>query len=124
MKTTVGSQKKRYFLLILVLIINLIVISSRMSSLPWYVEGGWGTIGLLVMTPVFVLFAYVFSKNDLKYSKNQTKLLIPIIGVVINGLNLLLTTSELQTDISLLIMMLLIITAFQVSFPLKLSYRV
>ena len=122
MKTTIRNQKKRYFFLIAILVINLVLLSSQMPSLPWHVEGGWGTIGLIVTTPIFALFAYAFSKYDLKDSENQTKLIIPIIGLGINVLNLFLTTSSLQTDVSLLVTMLLIITTFQISYPRRLSY--
>ena len=112
----------RYIFLIIVLIINLLLLSTNIKSLPWYSTSNLSATGLLMTTPILALFVLLFSQKDLSLSINQVKLAIPAIALLINGLNLLLSASEIKTDLSLLISILLIINAFSLLYPRRLGY--
>lgn len=112
----------RYIFLIVVLITNLLLLSTNIKSLPWYSTSNLSATGLLMTTPILALFVLLFSQKDLSLSINQVKLAIPAIALLINGLNLLLSASEIKTDLSLLISILLIINAFSLLYPRRLGY--
>ncbi|MBO0475702.1 hypothetical protein DOK76_01385 [Vagococcus sp. DIV0080] len=112
----------RYIFLIVVLITNLVILSTNIKSLPWYSTSNLSATGLLMTTPILALFVLLFSQKDLSLSINQVKLAIPAIALLINGLNLLLSASEIKTDLSLLISILLIINAFSLLYPRRLGY--
>lgn len=112
----------RYIFLIVVLITNLVLLSTNIKSLPWYSTSNLSATGLLITTPILALFVLLFSQKDLSLSINQVKLAIPAIALLINGLNLLLSASEIKTDLSLLISILLIINAFSLLYPRRLGY--
>ncbi len=112
----------RYIFLIVVLITNLLLLSTNIKSLPWYSTSNLSSTGLLMTTPILALFVLLFSQKDLSLSINQVKLAIPAIALLINGLNLLLSASEIKTDLSLLISILLIINAFSLLYPRRLGY--
>lgn len=112
----------RYIFLIIVLITNLLLLSTNIKSLPWYSTSNLSATGLLMTTPILALFVLLFSQKDLSLSINQVKLAIPAIALLINGLNLLLSASEIKTDLSLLISILLIINAFSLLYPRRLGY--
>lgn len=112
----------RYIFLIVVLITNLLLLSTNIKSLPWYSTSNLSATGLLMTTPILALFVLLFSQKDLSLSINQVKLAIPAIALLINGLNLLLSASEIKTDLSLLVSILLIINAFSLLYPRRLGY--
>lgn len=115
-------KTRRYVALLIVLVANLVILSVRIPSLPWHSSGNLGTIGLFVTTPLLVLLALAFARNGLSSSRNQVKLAIPLVALLINMMNLLLATSNLKTDLSLLITALLIISTFSISYPRAMSY--
>lgn len=112
----------RYIFLIVVLITNLLLLSTNIKSLPWYSTSNLSATGLMMTTPILALFVLLFSQKDLSLSINQVKLAIPAIALLINGLNLLLSASEIKTDLSLLVSILLIINAFSLLYPRRLGY--
>ena len=118
----VSRRKKIYFFLVVVLVVNLVVLSSSIPSLPWYFSNNLSTTGLFVTTPLLALLTLFFIRRDLTNSDNQLKLAIPTTASIINIFNLLLATSDLKTDISLLGTAILIIVTISVSYPRTLSY--
>jgi hypothetical protein len=77
----------------------------------------------MITTSILALLSLTFLRKDLKDTDNQVKLAVPLVGILINVFYLVLGTSNLKTDLSLLITMLLIITAFSISFPRSIGYR-
>lgn len=123
MKTVLQSRKTRYIVLILVLMTNLLIFSTNTLPFPWQVTASFNTTLLLGTTFILGILALTFMKRDLSHSGNQVKLAVPLLGILINIIHLLLGASELKTDLSLLITILLIINAFSMSFPKRLGYR-
>lgn len=117
MQTNLKHATKRHFLLLTVLIANLVIISSSISSLPWNITDKWMNLGFYVTTSLFVLFVLNFSRNKLTKSDNQVKLAIPLIALAVNIIHLVFPTTGFVTNISLLITILLIITTFSISYP-------
>jgi uncharacterized membrane protein len=123
MKTVIQSKKMRYVVLILVLVTNLLIFSASITSLPWNFAHEFSTNGLMITTSILALLSLTFLRKDLKDTDNQVKLAVPLVGILINVFYLVLGTSNLKTDLSLLITMLLIITAFSISFPRSIGNR-
>lgn len=123
MKTAIQSKKMRYVVLILVLMTNLLIFFTNTLSFPWNFTSSLNTNLLLGTTSILGILALTFMKKDLSRSDNQIKLAVPLLGILINIIHLLLGASKLKTDLSLLITILLIITAFSISFPRRLSYK-
>lgn len=117
MQTNMKHATKRHFILLTVLIANLVIISSSISSLPWNITDKWMNLGFYVTTSLFVLFTLYFSRNNLSNSDNQVRLAIPIVALVLNIIQLLFPGTGFVTNLGLLITMLLIITTFSISYP-------
>ena len=118
----VTRKKKIYLFLIVILLVNLGILSTSISSLPWHVSNSLVTLGLLITTPILGLLTFFFIQKDLNHSDDKVTLAIPLIALLTNLLNLFLKNSDLTTDISLLITVLLIITTVSVSYPRTMSY--
>lgn len=118
----VTRKKKIYLFLIVILLVNLGILSTSIPSLPWHVNNSLVTTGLLITTPILGLLTLFFIRKDLSHSDDQVKLAIPLIALLTNLLNLFLKNSDLATDISLLITVLLIITTISISYPRTMSY--
>lgn len=122
MKRIRPEKQKRYVFLILVLIANLIILSANSPSLPWYSHSHLISTGLFITTPLLILLVLTCTRTSLMCKRNQLKLAISLIALLLNVFNLVLASSDLKTTISLLITTALIIKTFSISYPITMSY--
>lgn len=95
------------------LILNLFIFTSRMRFLPWYVEDGWGYLGLLLTSLVLLI---IFIKSYLLHKHGEITTLqkfIPLVCAIFSlfilfmQLNDFMTIFALIVDVSLLIICLI-----------------
>ncbi len=112
----------RYFFLIVTLMVNLILISSKIAAFPVNLTEDLRRTGLVMTTCLFTIATLFFLFSNLTQSDNNANIVIPLGALVINLINLLLSHSTLQTDISLLVMVILLISAIYLRYPRRLSH--
>ncbi|MEM5603626.1 hypothetical protein AAHB61_31365 [Bacillus cereus] len=95
------------------LIFNLFVFTTRMSFLPWFIEDGWGYLGLVLTS--FVLLIISFKSYQL-YKNGEITILqisIPLVSAIFSlfvmfmPLNDFMTIFSLIVDVSILIICLI-----------------
>ncbi|MCU4760089.1 MULTISPECIES: hypothetical protein [unclassified Bacillus (in: firmicutes)] len=95
------------------LIFNLFVFTTRMPFLPWFIEDGWGYLGLVLTS--FVLLIISFKSYQL-YKNGEITILqisIPLVSamfslfVMFMPLNDFMTIFSLIVDVSILIICLI-----------------
>lgn len=85
------------------LILNLFIFTSRMPFLPWFIEDGWGHLGLLVTSLVLLIIflkSYQLHKN--KEISNSQKF-IPLVSAIFSLFFLLMPLSDFMTIFALIV---------------------
>lgn len=104
--TNAHFPKKIGVFLLIPTLFTLLIISSRFSFFPWYIEDNWGFLGLFISIPCFMgLVIYLSQKLSQPYVK---KLLLPLslINLGICFSHILLPSSFLISVISLILLTL------------------
>ncbi|GLV62869.1 hypothetical protein Bmyc01_15390 [Bacillus mycoides] len=103
-------------LIISTLVLNLFIFTSRMSFLPWYIEDGWGYLGLLFTSFIFLL-CFFQSSNLHKDGKLTTlQKFIPLASAALSIFVLITPSSDFMTILANLINTIILtiyITVFQ-----------
>ncbi|ABY46602.1 hypothetical protein BcerKBAB4_5635 (plasmid) [Bacillus mycoides KBAB4] len=84
------------------LILNLFIFTSSIRFLPWFIEDGWGTLGLLLTS--FVLLITFFKSYQLHKNGERTILQtsIPLVSAMFSFF-VMLTLSDFMTIFSLIV---------------------
>ncbi|MEK7014279.1 hypothetical protein [Bacillus sp. FSL R9-9410] len=90
-------------LMISMLILNLFIFTSRMSFLPWYIEDGWGYLGLLFTSFVFLISFFMSSKLHKDGKLTTLQKFIPLVSAILSIFVLLIPTSDFMTILANLI---------------------
>ncbi|MGH1041403.1 hypothetical protein COM23_28200 [Bacillus wiedmannii] len=103
-------------LIISTLVFNLFIFTSRMSFLPWYIEDGWGYLGLVFTSFIFLLCFFQSSKlyKDRKLTTLQK--FIPLASAILSIFVLITPSSDFMTILANLINTIILtiyITVFQ-----------
>ena len=90
-------------LIISTLVFNLFIFTSRMSFLPWYIEDGWGYLGLLFTS--FILLLCFFQSSKLHKDGKLTTLqkFIPLASAALSIFVLITPSSDFMTILANLI---------------------
>ncbi|KWU64704.1 hypothetical protein P4U03_06570 [Bacillus mycoides] len=105
-------------LMISMLILNLFIFTSRMSFLPWYIEDGWGYLGLLFTSLIFLISFFKSSKLHKDGELTTLQKFIPLASAVLSIFVLIIPTSDLMTILANLINTI-ILTIYIIVFQTK-----
>ncbi|HDR7516235.1 hypothetical protein AB1I92_26220 [Bacillus mobilis] len=98
------------------LVFNLFIFTSRMSFLPWYIEDGWGYLGLLFTSFIFLLCFFQSSKLYKNGKLTTLQKFIPLASAILSIFVLIAPSSDLMTVLANLInttILTIYITVFQ-----------
>ncbi|PDZ07883.1 hypothetical protein COE20_16910 [Bacillus cereus] len=103
-------------LIISMSVFNLFIFTSRMSFLPWYIEDGWGYLGLLFTSFIFLLCFFQSSKLHKNGKLTTLQKFIPLASAILSIFILITPSSDLMTVLANLInttILTIYITVFQ-----------
>ncbi|MBG9858026.1 MULTISPECIES: hypothetical protein [Bacillus cereus group] len=103
-------------LIISTLVINLFIFTSRMSFLPWYIEDGWGYLGLVFTSFIFLISFFQSSKLHKDGKLTTLQKFIPLASAILSIFVLLIPSSDFMTILANLINTIILtiyITVFQ-----------
>ncbi|PGO33091.1 hypothetical protein CN984_05580 [Bacillus cereus] len=103
-------------LIISTLIFNLFIFTSRMSFLPWYIEDGWGYLGLVFTSFIFLLCFFQSSKLHKNGKLTTLQKFIPLASAILSIFVLITPSSDFMTILANLINTIILtiyITVFQ-----------
>ncbi|CAM4157624.1 MULTISPECIES: hypothetical protein [Bacillus cereus group] len=103
-------------LIISTLVFNLFIFTSRMSFLPWYIEDGWGYLGLLFTSFIFLLCFFQSSKLHKNRKLTILQKFIPLASAILSIFVLIAPSSDFMTVLANLInttILTIYITVFQ-----------
>lgn len=103
-------------LIISTLVLNLFIFTSRMSFLPWYIEDGWGHLGLLFTSFIFLLCFLQSSKLHRNGKLTTLQKFIPLASAILSIFVLITPSSDFMTVLANLInttILTIYITVFQ-----------
>lgn len=86
-----------------ILILNLFIFTSRIRSLPWFIEDGWGHLGLVPTSFVLLIIflkSYQLHKN--KEISNSQKF-IPLVSAIFTLFFLLMPLNDFMTIFALIV---------------------
>ncbi|MFD3449396.1 hypothetical protein ACFDTO_32990 [Microbacteriaceae bacterium 4G12] len=82
------KQKNTYITLmqLLVLTLNMIIFSSTMRFLPWFVEDAFGWFGILITTPLLFIIGgiMIYGQKKKGYVITKTRQNIPFIAAIVS----------------------------------------
>ncbi|MED0988530.1 hypothetical protein [Bacillus nitratireducens] len=90
-------------LIISTLVFNLFIFTSRMSFLPWYIEDGWGYLGLLFTSFIFLLCFFQSSKFHKDGKLTALQKFIPLTSAALSIFVLITPSSDFMTILANLI---------------------
>lgn len=90
-------------LMISMLILNLFIFTSRMSFLPWYIEDGWGYLGLLFTSFVFLISFFISSKLHKDGELTTLQNFIPLVSAILSIFVLIIPSSDFMTILANLV---------------------
>ncbi|MBJ7960096.1 hypothetical protein QRE62_28025 [Bacillus mycoides] len=90
-------------LMISMLILNLFIFTSRMSFLPWYIEDGWGYLGLLFTSFVFLISFFMSSKLHKDGKVTTLQKFIPLVSAILSTFVIIMPSSDLITILANLV---------------------
>ncbi|MEK4570968.1 MULTISPECIES: hypothetical protein [Bacillus] len=90
-------------LIISTLVFNLFIFTSRMSFLPWYIEDGWGYLGLLFTSFIFLLCFFQSSKLHKDGKLTTLQKFIPLASAALSIFVLITPSSDFMTILANLI---------------------
>ncbi|MBE7096018.1 hypothetical protein [Bacillus cereus] len=105
-------------LIISTLVFNLFIFTSRMSFLPWYIEDGWGYLGLVFTSFIFLLCFFQSSKLHKDGKLTTIQKFIPLASAALSIFVLIIPTSDFMTILANLINTI-ILTIYIVVFQTK-----
>ncbi|MFJ8351875.1 hypothetical protein ACQKNN_21585 [Bacillus paramycoides] len=105
-------------LIISMLVLNLFIFTSRMSFLPWYIEDGWGYLGLLFTSIVFLITFFMSSQLHKNGELTTLQKFIPLVSAVLSIFVLLIPSSDFMTIVANLINTI-ILTIYIIAFQTK-----
>lgn len=97
------------------ILLNLIILTSTMPFLPWYIEDGWGNLGLFITTPLIIAIIIYLSKKQRETTTQKINFYLPFVILLINFSNILLYSSDVKTIVSLIINIFVLITLIYLS---------
>ncbi|MBW3492174.1 Uncharacterized protein BWINRA5_05282 [Bacillus mycoides] len=103
-------------LIISTLVFNLFIFTSRMSFLPWYIEDGWGYLGLVFTSFIFLLCFFQSSKLHNGGKLTTIQKFIPLASAALSIFVLITPSSDFMTILANLINTIILtiyITVFQ-----------
>ncbi|MGM2769099.1 hypothetical protein [Bacillus sp. PGP15] len=103
-------------LIITTLVLNLFIFTLRMSFLPWYIEDGWGHLGLLFTSFIFLLCFFQSSKLHRNGKLTTLQKFIPLASAILSIFVLITPSSDFMTVLANLInttILTIYITVFQ-----------
>ncbi|WP_342716106.1 hypothetical protein AAG068_24190 [Bacillus paramycoides] len=103
-------------LIISTLVFNLFIFTSRMSFLPWYIEDGWGYLGLLFTSLIFLLCFFQSAKLHKDGKLTMLQKFIPLASAILSIFVLIIPSSDFMTVLANLINTIILtiyITVFQ-----------
>ncbi|MGN4447690.1 hypothetical protein ACTFOB_22805 [Bacillus cereus group sp. MYBK79-1] len=103
-------------LIISTLVFNLFIFTSRMSFLPWYIEGSWGYLGFLFTSFIFLLCFFQSSKLHKDGKLTTLQKFIPLASAILSIFVLIIPSSDFMTVLANLINTIILtiyITVFQ-----------
>ncbi|MCW1241730.1 hypothetical protein [Bacillus pretiosus] len=103
-------------LIISTLVFNLFIFTSRMSFLPWYIEEGWGYLGLVFTSFIFLLCFFQSSKLHKNRKLTTLQKFIPLASAILSIFVLITPSSDFMTILANLINTIILtiyITVFQ-----------
>ncbi|MBJ8106598.1 MULTISPECIES: hypothetical protein [Bacillus cereus group] len=103
-------------LIISTLVLNLFIFTSIMSFLPWYIEDGWGYLGLLFTSFIFLLCFFQSSKLHKDGKLTTLQKFIPLASAALSIFVLITPSSDFMTILANLINTIILtiyITVFQ-----------
>ncbi|WP_242248566.1 hypothetical protein [Bacillus cereus group sp. BfR-BA-01523] len=77
------------------LVFNLSIFTSRMSFLPWYIEDGWGYLGLLFTSFIFLISFFKSSKLHKGGKLTMLQKFIPLASAILSIFVLLIPSSNM-----------------------------
>jgi hypothetical protein len=89
-----------------------------MSFLPWYIEDGWGYLGLLFTSLIFLISFFKSSKLHKDGELTTLQKFIPLASAVLSIFVLIIPTSDLMTILANLINTI-ILTIYIIVFQTK-----
>ncbi|MED1559696.1 hypothetical protein [Bacillus paramycoides] len=105
-------------LIISMLVLNLFIFTSRMSFLPWYIEDGWGYLGLLFTSIVFLITFFMSSQLHKNGELTTLQKFIPLVSAVLSIFVLLIPSSDFMIIVANLINTI-ILTIYIIAFQTK-----
>ncbi|MGG5783941.1 hypothetical protein [Bacillus albus] len=103
-------------LIISTLVFNLFIFTSRMNFLPWYIEDGWGYLGLLFTSFIFLFCFFQSSKLHKNGKLTTLQKFIPLASAILSIFVLITPSSDFMTVLANLInttILTIYITVFQ-----------
>lgn len=103
-------------LIISMLVSNLFIFTSRMSFLPWYIEDGWGYLGLVFTSFIFLISFFQSSKLHKDRKLTTLQKFIPLASAILSIFVLITPSSDFMTILANLINTIILtiyITVFQ-----------
>ncbi|MGE7632051.1 hypothetical protein ACQKMZ_06735 [Bacillus paramycoides] len=105
-------------LIISMLVLNLFIFTSRMSFLPWYIEDGWGYLGLLFTSVVFLISFFMSWQLHKNGELTSLQKFIPLISAILSIFVLMIPSSDFMTIVANLINTILL-TIYIIVFQTK-----
>ncbi|MED0968000.1 hypothetical protein [Bacillus paramycoides] len=105
-------------LIISMLVSNLFIFTSRMSFLPWYIEDGWGYLGLLFTSVVFLITFFMSSQLHKNGELTTLQKFIPLVSAILSIFVFLIPSSDFMTIVANLINTI-ILTIYIIVFQTK-----
>lgn len=103
-------------LIISTLVFNLFIFTSRMSFLPWYIEDGWGYLGLVFTSFIFLINFFQSSRLHKDGKLTTLQKFIPLASAILSIFVLIIPSSDFMTILANLINTIILtiyITVFQ-----------
>ncbi|ALQ70389.1 hypothetical protein [Bacillus thuringiensis] len=103
-------------LIISMLVFNLFIFTSRMSFLPWYIEDGWGYLGLIFTSFIFLIAFFMSWQLHKGGEITALQKFIPLVSAILSIFVLITPSSDFMTILANLIntiLLTLYITVFQ-----------
>ena len=107
-----------YSLLIGTIILNLFIFTSHMRIFPWFVEDGWGYLGVLITAPILMGIYFIFRHyHKLQLVSKITKI-IPFFVALSSLIIVIMPTTDFLNIAALVINVAML---FLAAFPLDLE---
>ncbi|KAA0762264.1 hypothetical protein [Bacillus sp. SH5-2] len=105
-------------LIISTLVFNLFIFTSRMSFLPWYIEDGWGYLGLIFTSFIFLIAFFISWQLHKSGEITALQKFIPLASAALSIFVLITPSSDFMTIVANLINTILL-TIYIVVFQTK-----